>query len=49
MKIQKIILSFIAFMLLGMSTAQAKTNLGDQNTMAVVWYQTSAEVKALYV
>lgn len=33
-------------MLLGMSTAQAKTNLGDQNTMAVVWYQTSAEVKA---
>ena len=36
-------------MLLGMSTAQAKTNLGDQNTMAVVWYQTSAAVKALYV
>lgn len=36
-------------MLLGMSTAQAKTNLGDQNTMAVAWYQTSAEVKALYL
>ncbi len=36
-------------MLLGMSTAPAKTNLGDQNTMAVVWYQTSAEVKTLYV
>lgn len=36
-------------MLLGMSTAQAKTNLGDQNTMAVAWYQTSAEVKTLYL
>ena len=41
-------LSVISFSGTATITA-AKSDIGNQNTMAVAWYQTSAECKALYL